>query len=151
MATREQHETEGGFGTGLRGKLERRRDEEAAPPAEPESPPPAAVAAAAPAEPVELAPAAAVALPDFGELEALRADLAQALDREQDLRDELEELQEALTHGKVDSQTLSIRSEEIDGRAAKLAAAPGRARGARAARFTSAPRRPPPSSSGWRS
>ena len=90
-------DAETGFGTGLRGKLKKRQEPEApeangtAPVAEehvlegdpiaaepsPPSPPPASPLVAAPS------------IADTAELDALRAELAAALDRERDLRIEL--------------------------------------------------------------
>jgi molecular chaperone GrpE (heat shock protein) len=108
-----EHDTEQGFGTGLRAQLEKRRETEEAidEPAAPEAP--------------ELPPAAeAVELPDFAqaELAALRRDLAEAHAREQDVRAELADLQNRLEQDIPAAQAMSLRSAEVDQRAAKLVA-----------------------------
>ena len=77
-----EHGTEGGFGTGLRAKLQSGET-----PVEPRSPA-EAIAAAAPVF-EEAAPAAATAPVNETEVEALRAELNASLAREQQLRSSL--------------------------------------------------------------
>ena len=57
-----------------------------------------------------------------GDLEAIQAELAQAIARERQARDELADLQTRLEEGFADAQSLSMRSSEVDARAAKIAA-----------------------------
>src|SRR5918999_2364091 len=109
-------ETEKGFGTGLRAQLERRRD---------------TVPVEAPAAPSEGQLAAAHALAetptngdgDDARLEAVRAELAASLAREQDLRKALSDQLEAREHELDLDRDFATRATELDGRAAKLAAA----------------------------
>ena len=71
-----EHDTESGFGTGLRAQLKKVRDNEEEPAVEPEAP-----------DTPDLPPAAeAVELPDFAqaELASLRSELAETRSREQD-------------------------------------------------------------------
>ena len=108
-----EHDTEQGFGTGLRAQLKRRQDAEE-PAAEPEPP-----------ETSTLPPAAeAVELPDFAEAElaALRRELAEVHAREQEARAELADLRSRLEQDVTAAQAMSLRSAEVDQRAAKLAA-----------------------------
>ena len=114
MATdeKERKEIETGFGTGLRAKLGRPEVEE-------ETPAPAAVAATN-----ELPP-----LPANGEVngdvEALRAELAAALERERDLRTELAtQAVMSAPNPELDGfeSDLAARAAELDLRAARRAA-----------------------------
>ena len=108
-----EHDTEHGFGTGLRAQLERRRESEETP-AEP------AVTDA----PEPLPVAEVVDLPDHApaELDALRRDISEALTREQEARAELADLRGRLEQDVSAVQALSLRSAEVDQRAARLAA-----------------------------
>ena len=109
-------ETEKGFGTGLRAQLERRRD---------------TVPVDAPPAPTDEELAAAQALAetptngggDGAQLEAVRAELAASLAREQDLRTALSDQLEAREHELDLDRDFATRAAELDGRAAKLAAA----------------------------
>ena len=86
-----EHDTEQGFGTGLRAQLEKRREADEPTAEQPEAP-----------DTPELPPAAeAVELPDFAEAElaGLRRDLAEVRAREQEARAELAELQSRLAAG----------------------------------------------------
>ena len=112
-----EHDTEQGFGTGLRAQLEKRREADEPAAEQPEAP-----------DTPELPPAAeAVELPDFAEAElaGLRRDLAETRAREQDARAELAELQSRREQDIPAAQAMSLRSEEVDQRAAKLAATAG--------------------------
>jgi hypothetical protein len=82
-------ETERGFGTGLREQLQRRRDRPA--PGEPPSPSSSAASFVVTGE-ASSPPAAAPAEPQEPQLvEQLRTELAEALERERDLRTALEQ------------------------------------------------------------
>src|SRR5688500_11970284 len=107
------HEIEKGFGTGLRAQLERRRD------GEPTAEQPDVPAAEAPPETPQ--PEQEWNVVDI-EGDALRAQLEAALVREHGLRAELAELQEVTERGHTDAQSLSLRSTEVDARAARIAA-----------------------------
>ena len=123
MAVPGQLETEQGFGTGLRRQLERRRDGEVeAPQTEPD------VAAAVPSPPPPAPERPQIDQPTFvayddGEAEGLRSELVAALGRESSLRDQLAELQDTLVRESATAESMSLRSAEVDARAAKLAAA----------------------------
>src|SRR5919202_5873135 len=106
-------ETETGFGTGLRAKLGRAEQEE----------PREAPVATVEAEPVAAPETNGVG---NGDVEALRAELAAALDRERDLRTELAMAAQPVMPGADFSPLeaeLKTRSAELDARAARLAAA----------------------------
>ncbi|MGH3060259.1 MAG: hypothetical protein ACRDNA_02480, partial [Gaiellaceae bacterium] len=97
-------DAETGFGTGLRGKLEKRREpDEAADGAAPEE-----VAAASNG-------AGSV------EADALRAELAASLDRERELRSELSAAFEARGESAALDSDYAARTAELDVRAARLA------------------------------
>src|SRR5438093_5807030 len=104
-------DTETGFGTGLRAKLEGMPPEDA--PAEAAPPPAEATVEAAPVNGV---PAA--------DLEVLREELAAALARERDLRLELESQTSVpgADFSAVEAE-MRVRTGELDSRAARLAAA----------------------------
>ena len=112
-----EHEIEQGFGTGLRAQLQARRESDE-PAKEPES------QAAASMKPV-VEPTVVADGPTFGEVDAIRQELYEALAREQDLRAELADVQARLTRF---VGACVLRSNEIDTRAARTSA--GRARGA---------------------
>src|SRR6185436_2957109 len=131
MAAAPDHdqETEQGFGTGLRRQLARRRDEAEAQAEQHPDVSKRPVEASAPAPPADEPPvvveAEYVHVPDddlAGELEVLRTDLSTAIAREREARDELADLQARLEEGFADAQSVSMRSEEVDARAAKIAA-----------------------------
>ena len=109
MATTEhppQHETEQGFGTGLRAQLERRREGDEAAEAQPQT-----------VERVEIVAShvhVGVSPDSAGELEALHAELAAALSRENDLRHELADLQGTVERELAGAKSISQRSSEID-------------------------------------
>ena len=98
-----EHDTEHGFGTGLRAQLEKRR--------ETDEPAPESQAPEAPTLP----PAAVVAIPSgaaptFEEVDAIRRELYEALSREQEARTELGDLQARLEQDLAQGQSLSLRS-----------------------------------------
>src|SRR6185295_1976845 len=112
----QEQETEQGFGTGLRRQLERRRDQEEAQaeqhPDASKRPVEASVAAPPAAEPPVVVEDEYVREPDgelAGELEAVRVELATAIAREREARDELADLQARLEEGFADAQSLSLR------------------------------------------
>ena len=110
-------ETEKGFGTGLRAQLERRREttsggKDSASKGEQSAQKPAAgLGDAAPT--VDLSTA---------DVEALRAELAMSLAREQDLRGALSEQVAAYDHDSTPSQEVAERAAELDQRAGRLSA-----------------------------
>ena len=122
-------EAETGFGTGLRGKLKKRQESEAPetngiapvveePSAEVEP------GSTEPAPPPSYAtPAAAIPHVDAAELDALRAELAAALDRERDLRIELAASFTMRNETSALEGDYAARSAELDLRAAKIASA----------------------------
>src|SRR5437879_1601625 len=99
--------TEGGFGTGLRAKLEGGGNPVEEPPA-PRSPS-QAIAAATPS--------------DSSDVQALRAELSASLAREQELRTSLTDQLEVHSRQEADVVAeLGARAAELDGRAAALSA-----------------------------
>ena len=117
-------EAETGFGTGLRGKLKKRQE-----PAAPETngSPPLEEAAAADEQPApEAAPLeqpAPMTVQDTAELDALRAELTAALERERDLRIELAASFAVRDDTSAIESDYNARSAELDLRAAKVASA----------------------------
>ena len=61
-------------------------------------------------------------MPDFGEADALRTELAQSLRREHELREEMECSGHVRAASAPDAATMSLRSAEVDARAARLMA-----------------------------
>src|SRR3989440_70786 len=109
-------ETEKGFGTGLRAQLERRRETSgggAASAAKSDAAPKPAAGILDAAPPVDL---------ESGDLEALRAELAASLEREQDLRTTLTEQVAAYEYEAQPSHELAERAAELDQRAGRLSA-----------------------------
>src|SRR5881628_1763477 len=106
----EEHksEIETGFGTGLRAKLGRGDDEAGspAPTAAPDGEGFVHVATAGP----------------NGDVEALRAELAAALERERDLRTDLAQSVVPVADFSADTAELKTRGADLDARAARLAA-----------------------------
>src|SRR3990172_10166827 len=113
-------ETEKGFGTGLRAQLERRRE-----PTSKGTPPPAAEEALAAARKlVDTPPPENVnGSGSDAEVEAVRAELAASLTREQELRTTLADQLETREHELALDRELAARSVELDGKAARLPAA----------------------------
>ena len=105
-------DTEKGFGTGLRAQLAKRQDG----PAEPERAPIEEPAVVQETWVAEEEPASA------GELQQLRDDLAAVFRREQALQAELAELDARYEHEAAGGQALTLRSAEVDSRAARVAA-----------------------------
>jgi DNA repair exonuclease SbcCD ATPase subunit len=106
-----EQDLERGFGTGLRAQLEKRQGADEAP--EPQQP----------SRPTVPEPAAeSVLQPVVDEARALRAELEAAHNREHELRTELAELQANVNQELNGAQALSLRSTEVDQRAARLAA-----------------------------
>ena len=108
-----EHGTEGGFGTGLRAKLQSGET-----PAEPRSPA-EAIAAAAPV--FEEAAPPATAPVDETEVEALRAELNASLAREQQLRSSLSDHVDTSARDAQVEQQLAEQSAALDRRAEALA------------------------------
>ena len=109
MATTEhpsQHETEQGFGTGLRAQLERRRDGEETVEAQPKT-----------VERVEIVAShvhVGVSPDGTGELEALREELTAALARESELRVEADGLRDTIERELSGAKSISLRSSEVE-------------------------------------
>ena len=109
-------ETEKGFGTGLRAQLERRRETTGGGAAS------EAKSDAAPKPASGIPDAAPLVDLESADLEALRAELAASLAREQDLRTTLTEQVAAYEHEPQPSQQLAERAAELDHRAGRLSA-----------------------------
>jgi adhesin HecA-like repeat protein len=134
FAKKDVAETEKGFGTGLRAQLERRREttgptneDASTPDKSPKSAPSSVTADAAPKAKSEPKVEAEHlgdenATLDDAELEALRAELAASLAREQDLRGALNEQVQAYERELDAEQDFALRAAELDQRAGKLSA-----------------------------
>ena len=107
-----QNEAETGFGTGLRGKLEKRREPQ---------PPNGAVAKEAEAAVELLGEPQANGAASSDEADALRAELAASIDRERELRAELSASFSARDEQTAVDNDYAARSAELDVRAARLA------------------------------
>ena len=116
----EGHETEKGFGTGLRRQLQKRQD-----PADEAQETPAHIVAEevlAETEPVYEPEFDSNGAPPAPDVEIIRSELASALGRERDLRAAMAEQAAMLERELAGPQGLNLRAAELDQRAATLAA-----------------------------